>query len=534
MAAASLDARAFTVGSHIAFSAGAYGPHTAEGKQLLAHELVHVAQSDGRSRTNDVATRDSPAEREADRVSAQVVSAGIGPVSITQRATGIHLAPSSPPLMRRPSKAEQLSKVSALTRMTVEELDRQGSGKVLIACFVSNRGKPQLVRWALELQSIPHGGSDYLWEYFVQLRDYSSDIAKKFAELLENEGIAISSSASGFPDLSHLDPKAPLPPLTADVAATPMGKYVDAFSSVTYGLDYRQAEPGLLSTVLHLTYPDGAVLDLDFNLISDNRDPAPFQALGYMKIGPAGRMFPARLDADTTPRLWKAKQGALDQMRASNEDFLTFVVIAQAGVMSNLPIGPVAGPELEPEPPITVRENKPPATTPTDESATTATPTTTAHAPTQESAGTPQPTPVVENATFEKTPVDFTPSTGRNYKVYQRKDINWNQVRTAGDKRFIGKTNAQAAAQEGLPPQLPDGNFATLHHSQQDARGPFYEMSTKVHNIRNAKQPPLHPYRGQQHPDFPLGRGKGSLRDAFQSTESPEYWKWRAMNRGAQ
>lgn len=135
------------------------------------------------------------------------------------------------------------------------------------------------------------------------------------------------------------------------------------------------------------------------------------------------------------------------------------------------------------------------------------------------------------NATFEATPVEFTPSTGRTYKVYQRKDIDWDQIRTAGDKRYIGKTNAEAAL-DGRPPQLPDGNFATLHHSQQDARGPLYEMSTNVHNISNAKEPPLHPFRGQQHPDFPLGRGKGSLREAFQAVESPEYWRWRAAHRG--
>lgn len=36
-------------------------------------------------------------------------------------------------------KAEQLAKVSALTRMTVEELDGHGRGKVLVACFASNR-----------------------------------------------------------------------------------------------------------------------------------------------------------------------------------------------------------------------------------------------------------------------------------------------------------------------------------------------------------------------------------------------------------
>ncbi|WP_306533317.1 DUF4157 domain-containing protein [Geobacter sp.] len=42
--AGSLNARAFTVGTDIAFGAGEYAPATAEGQGLLAHELTHVVQ----------------------------------------------------------------------------------------------------------------------------------------------------------------------------------------------------------------------------------------------------------------------------------------------------------------------------------------------------------------------------------------------------------------------------------------------------------------------------------------------------------
>jgi len=44
VAAGSVDARAFTVGSHIVFAPGEYRPGTAEGRVLLAHELTHVVQ----------------------------------------------------------------------------------------------------------------------------------------------------------------------------------------------------------------------------------------------------------------------------------------------------------------------------------------------------------------------------------------------------------------------------------------------------------------------------------------------------------
>jgi hypothetical protein len=46
-AADQLSARAFTVGAHVAFAAGRYAPGTAEGKELLAHELTHVVQQGG-------------------------------------------------------------------------------------------------------------------------------------------------------------------------------------------------------------------------------------------------------------------------------------------------------------------------------------------------------------------------------------------------------------------------------------------------------------------------------------------------------
>jgi hypothetical protein len=42
-----LDARAFTVGNHVAFAGGEYAPGTPAGDALLAHELAHVVQQSG-------------------------------------------------------------------------------------------------------------------------------------------------------------------------------------------------------------------------------------------------------------------------------------------------------------------------------------------------------------------------------------------------------------------------------------------------------------------------------------------------------
>jgi hypothetical protein len=72
--------------------------------------------------------------------------------------------------------------------------------------------------------------------------------------------------------------------------------------------------------------------------------------------------------------------------------------------------------------------------------------------------------------------VEFSASTGRTYKVIQRNDIDWDFVRQSrkGPGDFVGKTNAEAAA-AGFRPELPDESFVTLHHSQQSAKGPWFQ-----------------------------------------------------------
>lgn len=74
--AAAVHARAYTVGSNIAFATGAYSPGTAAGRRLLAHELVHTVQQGGgvaRSADLKVGAANDPAEHEADRIAEQVM-----------------------------------------------------------------------------------------------------------------------------------------------------------------------------------------------------------------------------------------------------------------------------------------------------------------------------------------------------------------------------------------------------------------------------------------------------------------------------
>jgi hypothetical protein len=60
--AQSVNARAFTVGSHVVFDSGRYAPESLEGRRLLAHELTHVVQQ-AQGVGAGVQRQDKPEER---------------------------------------------------------------------------------------------------------------------------------------------------------------------------------------------------------------------------------------------------------------------------------------------------------------------------------------------------------------------------------------------------------------------------------------------------------------------------------------
>jgi hypothetical protein len=70
-----VGALAYTVGRDVVFRDGAFAPQAAEGKELLAHELAHVAQQAAGSVLPGTAVTpaDDPSEREADRIAKAVV-----------------------------------------------------------------------------------------------------------------------------------------------------------------------------------------------------------------------------------------------------------------------------------------------------------------------------------------------------------------------------------------------------------------------------------------------------------------------------
>jgi hypothetical protein len=81
------------------------------------------------------------------------------------------------------------------------------------------------------------------------------------------------------------------------------------------------------------------------------------------------------------------------------------------------------------------------------------------------------------------------------------------------------------AANAGLPPQLSDSNFATLHHLGQDSRGPLVEASTIYHGVGKLGNNILHSQYGKNKPNprYPIDR------KSF-ANDTKEYWKWRVNN----
>ena len=85
-----LNARAYTVGPHVAFNSGEFQPGTTEGRKLLGHELTHVVQQGGAKELpqQDVAPEksakvaaDSPATKNATPDSSAVKDAAVAPTT---------------------------------------------------------------------------------------------------------------------------------------------------------------------------------------------------------------------------------------------------------------------------------------------------------------------------------------------------------------------------------------------------------------------------------------------------------------------
>lgn len=73
-----MNARAYTLGTDVVFGAGGYAPRTPRGAGILAHELAHVVQQDGKpppvDRPAPIGSESDPAERAAHAAARAVMS----------------------------------------------------------------------------------------------------------------------------------------------------------------------------------------------------------------------------------------------------------------------------------------------------------------------------------------------------------------------------------------------------------------------------------------------------------------------------
>lgn len=96
--ARAVNARAYTVGQHIAFDRGQYSPQTEEGRHLLAHELAHTVQQGGlqRSPAGDglsISSESDASEREASSVADAVMQGSKPAITARPASVSLHRAP---------------------------------------------------------------------------------------------------------------------------------------------------------------------------------------------------------------------------------------------------------------------------------------------------------------------------------------------------------------------------------------------------------------------------------------------------------
>lgn len=124
--------------------------------------------------------------------------------------------------------------------------------------------------------------------------------------------------------------------------------YVDNFAEVVYDPDYR-LEEGSPTNWMQVIYDDGTTIDIDvysFDETASGRDTG--DSLSRGGIGEGGRFFPLSLNRYTTPRLWAARESALDAAATCTIELMKLAVPAIMFVITipAMPAGRPADPPL--------------------------------------------------------------------------------------------------------------------------------------------------------------------------------------------
>lgn len=123
------------------------------------------------------------------------------------------------------------------------------------------------------------------------------------------------------------------------VANLPFERYVDAYTSLKYDVNYKipANKSFAFSSILQVTYSDGVTvefdIDTDFSTAPMSSDEAR-DAIAHAKVGRGGRIMPSVLNSATAPNLWNARAGALGDQDKEAGAFMGLIVTVTAFVLS--------------------------------------------------------------------------------------------------------------------------------------------------------------------------------------------------------
>jgi prophage maintenance system killer protein len=222
----------------------------------------------------------------------------------------------------------------------------------------------------------------------------STDAAEQQADAVSStilSGQPLQPITSSPTRIQREDATAPVA-VNPEIANVPGERFVDAYTSVHYSLDYR-AVGGNLSTWLQVFYNDGTTIDISIYDIRENERvdfPTHLQMMAQGRLGTGGRIFPQVMNQTTTPRLAAAKRSAIQTMEEYNYEFMVaalpaviFIITAGIGG-SGLPAAPIRTTVRLPA----IRRTPPPATGGTAPAHPTTAPPRPTTAPPQPAAGT--------------------------------------------------------------------------------------------------------------------------------------------------
>jgi outer membrane protein OmpA-like peptidoglycan-associated protein len=171
--ARAVHARAYTVGSDMAFASGQYSPQSAEGRRLLGHELTHVVQQASVSTPpllNDLETGDrhDAYERDADQV-AEALFSGTDAIPDHFPITAI---PSRPRLSHDWASCDDPPECPA---REPGELTRAATARLQVGALDAPETGEIVYGFGIGSSSVASVGSDPTWSAFVAALSGSTD-----------------------------------------------------------------------------------------------------------------------------------------------------------------------------------------------------------------------------------------------------------------------------------------------------------------------------------------------------------------------